>query len=301
MELVTSSITSSEHWVGDKIRLYMWEKYWEKPSGKPVVVLAHGSSTAGRESFDLCIPEKPSYSLMGFLAMEGFDVFAPDIRGFGRSTRPEGYMTTADASEDLNAAVDYVLNLRDVQRVNLLGWSWGTQYAGMFVATYPEKVDKYISYGQMCADSPGIASRRLRIGEFRESPYERVSEAGWRSRFYLMTPAEASDPEVVDRYVRAAVLAGAAVPTGPQVDLATRLPMVSPSSLTVPTMIIHGEFDDVADAIGLSSFYQEIPGRYKRYVIIPGAGHMMHLQRNHQLFQREVALFFKTEQSALPE
>src|SRR3989304_4136112 len=81
----------------DRIRLYVWEKYVGSPSGKPVVVLAHGSATAGRESFDLQVPGKPSYSLMDFLAGEGFDVFAPDIRGFGRSTHPETRLTTKEA------------------------------------------------------------------------------------------------------------------------------------------------------------------------------------------------------------
>lgn len=46
-------------------------------------------------------------------------------------------MTTQEASEDLNAVVDYILELRGVEAVNLLGWSWGTQYGGMFIMAYP--------------------------------------------------------------------------------------------------------------------------------------------------------------------
>jgi len=112
-----------EHWVNNRpIRLYVWEKYVETPKDKPIIVLAHGSATAGKESFDLQVPGKPTYSLMEVLAQKGFDVFAPDVRGFGRSTHPEGHMTTAEASQDLNAVVDYVLKLRDVRKVNLLGW-----------------------------------------------------------------------------------------------------------------------------------------------------------------------------------
>jgi hypothetical protein len=26
------------------------------------------------------------------------------------------------------------------------GWSWGTQYSGMFIMAHPEKVAKYVSY-----------------------------------------------------------------------------------------------------------------------------------------------------------
>jgi len=85
-QLLTCDILSTEHWVEhDGIKLYLLEKSHGNLSSKPIVVLAHGSATAGRESFDLQVPGKPSYSLMDFLAGEGFDVFTLDIRGFGRS------------------------------------------------------------------------------------------------------------------------------------------------------------------------------------------------------------------------
>jgi alpha-beta hydrolase superfamily lysophospholipase len=95
-------IAGTEHWVENAgTRIYVWEKVDGAPEGKKIIVLAHGSATAGRESFDLQVPGKPSYSLMDQLASEGFDVFALDTRGFGRSTHPEGHMTTAQAKDDL--------------------------------------------------------------------------------------------------------------------------------------------------------------------------------------------------------
>src|SRR5216684_3184925 len=158
------AVSGVEHWVEHAgIKLYVWEKYAGNPGGKPVVILAHGSATAGRESFDLQVPGKPSYSLMDFLASAGFDVFALDTRGFGRSTHPDTHITTKEASDDLNAVVDHVLKLRGGKRVNLLAWSWGTQYGGMFVAAQPGKVEKYVSFAQMHVDSPDIAKRRTRI------------------------------------------------------------------------------------------------------------------------------------------
>jgi len=287
-------VVGVEHWVEhDKIRLYVWEKYAGTPSGKPIVVLAHGSATAGRESFDLRVPGKPSYSLMDFLAGEGFDVFAPDTRGFGRSTHPDAHMTTQEASEDLNAVVDCVLKLRGVQQANLLGWSWGTQYGGMFVMAHPEKVARYVSYAQMHVNSPDIARRRPRIETFRRNPYISISEAGWKPRFYSMTPAEVNDPEVVDAYARTAAQVEVKTATGPQLDMVTLMPMINPRLIPVPTMIIHGEYDDVAALDGLLPFFQQLPNPYKRYVLIPNAGHMMHLQKGHRLFQHEAASFFK--------
>ena len=129
--VTAQEVSGVEHWVEHAgLKLYVWEKYLGNPAGKPVVILAHGSTTAGRESFDLQVPGKPSYSLMDVLAREGFDVFALDIRGFGRSTRPDGHMTTQEASEDLNAVIDAIVKLRGSQKMHLLGWSWSTRSTG---------------------------------------------------------------------------------------------------------------------------------------------------------------------------
>jgi pimeloyl-ACP methyl ester carboxylesterase len=283
--LAAQEVSWVEHWVEHAgLKLYVWEKYVGSPAGKPVVVLAHGSATAGRESFDLQVPGKPSYSLMDVLAREGFDVFALDTRGFGRSTRPEGHMTTQEASEDLNAVVDTILKLRGSQQVHLLGWSWGTQYSGMFIMAQPAKVAKYVSYAQMHVNSPDLAKRRPRLEAFRKTPYVTIPEAGWKPRFASMTPAAANE---------AAVQVEVKTPTGPQLDMVTMMPMINPRLMPVPTMLIHGEYDDVADLDGLFPFFQQLPNPYKRYVVIPNVGHMMRLQGGHRLFQHEVVSFFK--------
>ena len=145
---ITSALAvtvSAEHTVtSGAMKIYVWEKYAGAVPGKKIIVLAHGSATAGRESFDLQVPGLPDISLMDVLAAQGYDVFALDTRGFGRSTHPEGHITTAEASEDLNAVVDYILKLGGAKKIDLMGWSWGTQYGGMFVMAHPEKVMKSI-------------------------------------------------------------------------------------------------------------------------------------------------------------
>jgi pimeloyl-ACP methyl ester carboxylesterase len=292
---MSQTITGAEHWVNNgNIRLYVWEKYMGSPAGKPIIVLCHGSATAGKESFDLQVPGKATYSLMDVLARAGFDVFAPDVRGFGRSTHPEGLMTTMEASLDLNAVADYILKERKVSKVYLLGWSWGTQYGGMFVMAQPGKVEKYVSYAQMHLNSPDIAKRRPRIDVFRQNPYITIPEAGWKPRFYSMTPADANDPEVVDAYARAAAQVELKSPTGPQLDMVTIMPMINARLMPVPMMIIHGQYDDVADLQGLLPFFVDLPNPYKEYVVVPNAGHMMHLQKGHRIFQQVVIGFFNS-------
>jgi hypothetical protein len=50
-----------------------------------VVLFVHGAGTPAEVAFDVAYQD---YSWMGYLARAGFDVFAMDMTGYGRSTRP---------------------------------------------------------------------------------------------------------------------------------------------------------------------------------------------------------------------
>lgn len=286
-------VQGAEHGVtrGD-VHLFVWEKFQGRAEGKPVVVLAHGSATGGRESFDLQVPGVPGTSLMDFLAQAGFDVFALDARGFGRSTRPEDGVSTEQAAEDLNAAVDHVLALRGVSQVHLLGWSWGTQYGGQFLMQHGHKVTRYVSYAQQHPESPDLAARRHRLPTFQRAPYLRITEQGWKLRFDSMTPPEVNDPRIVDTFARAAAEVETKSPTGPHVDLLMRQPLIDATRITVPTLMIHGQYDDVSDLPGLLPFFTALPNPDKQYTVIPAGGHMLHLQQGRGPFQRAVAAWF---------
>jgi len=161
----------------------------------------------------------------------------------------------------------------------------------MFVMAAPQKVRRYISYAQMHLNSPDIAKRRPRVDFFRKNPYITIPEAAWKPRFTSMTPPEANDPLVVDTYAKVAAEVETKSPTGPQLDMVTIMPMINPRLMPVPTMIIHGQYDDVADLEGLFPFFRDLPNPAKQYVIISDAGHMMHLQKGHLQFQQAVIGF----------
>lgn len=131
----------------------------KRPSGlesfapERIVLFVHGATFASEPGFDV---ELPGGSWMEYVAKRGFDTYFVDIRGYGRSTRPPAmdqppmanapFADTRDAVRDVSAAVDFILKRRGVQKINVVGWSWGTTIMGGFAAENPAKVEKLVLY-----------------------------------------------------------------------------------------------------------------------------------------------------------
>lgn len=137
-----------------------------------VVLFIHGAGTPAEVAFD---PPAEGYSWMAHHADAGFDTFSMDTTGYGRSTRPHamndlcnlsveqqqafipglldapcepsyGFGATTIESDwhDIDAVVDYLRALRDVQQVHLVAWSLGGPRAAGYAARHPEKVGKVV-------------------------------------------------------------------------------------------------------------------------------------------------------------
>jgi pimeloyl-ACP methyl ester carboxylesterase len=130
-----------------------------------IAIMMHGATYPGT-AFDLPLAGK---SWMDYLAAWGFDVYALDLPGYGWSTRPAimeaaadenpPYMQTAEATKAVGAVVDYVLNRRGVDKVNLIGWSWGT----IISASYTTEMRLSGSFSmRLCGCAPRRPSCRLR-------------------------------------------------------------------------------------------------------------------------------------------
>lgn len=133
-----------------------------------VVLFVHGAGTPAEVAFDVPVA---GYSWMAYLADRGMDTFSVDMTGYGRSTRPlvmndrcnlsadhqealfgdscppsYPYATTSMASDwhDINTVVDYLRQLRGVEKVHLVGWSQGGPRTGGYAAMYPGKVGNIV-------------------------------------------------------------------------------------------------------------------------------------------------------------
>ena len=153
------SVTGQDHFaVRDGLRIHLWQKCLPgqenaaAQAGK-VALLIHGSTWSGRPNFDLQVRD---YSLMDFLARNGYDAWAIDIHGYGKSDKTDkDWSDTASAALDLDSALDYICGLRKISKVDVLGWSWGNMIAGLYVADRPDRIAKLILYGNVWKGRPG--------------------------------------------------------------------------------------------------------------------------------------------------
>lgn len=192
MDHYVAVVSSAPAMRGEAGRIYVRERTFPSTvlrsrdlAGK-VVLFIHGAGTPAEVAFD--VPFQ-GFSWMAYLAQAGFDTFAMDTTGYGRSTRPNvmndicnlsqqdqatfvpqvipatceasyPYAATTIESDwrDIDAVVDYLRDLRGVDRIHLVAWSLGGPRAGGYAAQYPDKVDRLVllapAYSRSRPDNP---------------------------------------------------------------------------------------------------------------------------------------------------
>jgi pimeloyl-ACP methyl ester carboxylesterase len=138
------------------------------PMADRVALFVHGAGTPAAVAFD--VPHA-DVSWMAYLARAGFDTFAMDQTGYGRSTRPVAmddpcnlapaqrpayspgpcepsypFALTNIATDwaEIDAVVDHIRALRRVDKVALVAWSLGGPRAAGYAAHNPGKVSKLV-------------------------------------------------------------------------------------------------------------------------------------------------------------
>ena len=117
------------------------------------VIYVHGATYPASTAFDL---QLDGMSWMDYIASRGYDVYLLDLRGYGKSTRPKEMAEDGKANpptvrgdtavKDIGAVVDFVLARRNIPRVNLIGWSWGTATMSSYTTQNASKVERLVLY-----------------------------------------------------------------------------------------------------------------------------------------------------------
>jgi pimeloyl-ACP methyl ester carboxylesterase len=286
-----------EHWTrkGD-VKLFLWEKRAAAPAGKSrgTVLFVHGSSMGSQPTFDLQVPGRPHSSAMDYFVEQGFDTWCFDMEGYGRSDKKrEINCDIANGADDLDAATDYIMKTRGTKRFLTYGISSGALRAAMFAERRPERVqrlalDAFVWTGK---GSPTLDERRKKLPEFQSKNRRPIDRAFVRSIFNRDHPGCAED-KVIEAFADYILELDDSVPTGTYVDMCTRLPVVDPAKITVPTLIMRGQFDGIAGIDDLLEFFKRLPNPDKQFAVMAGISHASFHQINYLTVYHILHSFF---------
>jgi pimeloyl-ACP methyl ester carboxylesterase len=275
-----------EHWTrkGD-VKLFLWQKRARGDKPRGTLLFVHGSSMASQPTFDLQVPGRPHSSAMEWFAERGFDTWCLDNEGYGRSdkSRPIN-CDIANGADDLDVASQYVLKMSGAKKLLMYGISSGALKAGLFAQRHPQRVarlalDAFVWTGE---GSPTLEQRRKRLPEFAAKNRRPIDRAFVRSIFERDHPGTA-DAATVEAFADAILALDDSVPTGTYVDMCSKLPLVDPAKLEVPTIVMRGEFDGIASVEDLLEFFRRLPNADKQFAVMAGISHASFQQKNYLL------------------
>ncbi|HEX6156292.1 MAG TPA: alpha/beta fold hydrolase [Burkholderiales bacterium] len=278
-------INGVEHWTRKgEVKLFLWQK--APPSGqttKGTILFVHGSSMAGQPTFDLTVPGRPDSSVMDWFAARGFDTWCMDMEGYGRSDKKRPInCDIANGADDLDAGSKYILEKTGAKKLMMYGISSGALRAAMFAERHPERVarlalDSFVWTGK---GSPTLAERKKKLPEFQSKNRRPIDRAFVRSVFDRDHPGCADDA-TIDAFASAILSLDDSVPTGTYVDMCSKLPLVDPKKIKVPTIVMRGEFDGIAGIEDLLEFFRLLPHPDKQFTVMEGISHATFQQKNY--------------------
>ena len=301
------------------IQLYVRNKHQAGMQSFPaerVLVYVHGATYPAETAFDLPVG---GVSMMDILAARGWDVWMLDVRGYSRSTRPaemdqpaaagKPIVDTAMAARDVGSVVDFVLKQRQVAKVNLMGWSWGTSIMGLYATTHNANIERLVLYAPQWLSTQTVPANAPPLGSYRA-----VTRDSARDRWLMGVPddkkADLIPPGVFEAWADATFAtdpAGAKqtppilrAPNGTTQDsrdywLAGKR-LYEPSNITVPTLLIHAEWDADLPSYQTAAYFAELKNApYKRWVELGEGTHTVMLEKNRMQFINAVVQFLEEQ------
>jgi len=276
-----------------------------------VLLMIHGSTFPASVAFDL---DTRNGSLMRSLAVSGWDVFALDLEGYGQSTRPPSMdypkLFTADHAPvkppvslaNVSRAIDFIRNLRGVEKVHLLGWSAGAMNeVPAFAIAYPEKTASIVLYGTSWRGWPRDEAENLKeLNEANENKinisHPENAVARWSN---FGTDGSKLDEEVISKYIDAHLASdpmsgyfgGVRSPSGRMVQSTADKPHFKASNIVSPTLIIRGENDRIASLEDNQALLGALASSRKNLVSIPDGGHFLQYEPVSGIFIKELLNF----------
>ncbi len=291
------AIKGEEHWITKDggVKLFLFEKCASDPAQSAGTILfVHGSSMAAQPTFDLHVPGRPDSSVMEWFARRSFDCWCVDMEGYGRSTKDrDNNAPIAQGADDCFAAASHIQKVRGKRPLLVYGISSGALRAALFAQRHPDLVGRLALDAMVWTGegSPTLAERRKKLPEFQTKNRRPIDKAFIHSIFDRDHPGTAEE-NVIDAFADAVTALDTSVPTGTYVDMCAKLPVVDPEEITVPTLIMRGQWDGIASFSDLAAFFERLPNPDKHFAVMPGISHASFQQKNYALVYHILWSFF---------
>ena len=249
--------------------LYEGEKAPDKS-----ILLIHGVTYSSHE-FDI---DYEDYSLVRRLAREGYAVWRLDIAGFGQSGPVEdGFMPDSDyAADDINAATEEIIKLTGQEKIDILGWSWGTVTVGRFAAKHGGHIRRMVLYAPILS---GIGAYEV-TEDFHHNTWEHAVDDFQKDENGDLD-LEMTDPVVIELFSSNCWhYDGEQSPNGGRRDVCVdpSEELIDLNKITVPTLIICGDKDPYLNYELVKDSIRSLP-EGSELEIIPGGSHVIYIEK----------------------
>jgi pimeloyl-ACP methyl ester carboxylesterase len=310
---------------GQTVGLFLRERMLAAPpdraAPRPVILMLHGGFAPSIVAYDLRYRD---YSYMAQMARAGFDVFTFSHTGYAPSPRPRmddpvnvdpsfqqhlvpHVLATAQPPrypfklvssrtewDEIDSIVEFIRELRGVDRVHLVGWSTGAPRAGGYAALHPDKVGRLLLYGPSqfferedppaTMPEPGSPTL-LQTREF-------LLDRRWRDHVHDARQIE--DPAVCDAFWRELMAIDEIGASWGREGLGImRAPnrmnfgwKASLAQIEAPTLYLLGEHDNYARRL---ESWKALAAPQRMFVRVAGCSHFMQFERARHLLYRATA------------
>ena len=238
------------------------------------ILLLHGVTYSSHE-FD--IPYR-DYSLVRALVQEGYCVWRLDIAGYGRSVKVEdGFLPDSDfAAQEIALAVSKIVQETGQDRIDLLGWSWGTVTVGRYAARHPEHLRRLVLYAPILC---GLGQEDI-AEPFHRNTWEHAAGDFQTAPDGSPDPAIA-DPILVEMWCSSCWhYDGDSSPNGGRRDICVdpSVRLIDLKAIRTPTLVICGDRDPYLDNDLVRACLSDLPAG-SALEIIEGGSHAVFVEK----------------------
>ena len=128
--------------------------------------------------------------------------------------------------------------------------------------------------------SPTLAERAKKLPQWRASPRRPINREFLHS-IHTRDKVYTANPALVEPYNTAVLALDDSVPNGTYIDMCANLPVNDPTRITVPTIIMRGQYDGIASLDDLIEFFKLLPNPDKEFAVMPSIAHGSFTQMNY--------------------